>query len=86
MAEPGYRRLAPGQPVGLKHSGYVITLERVVKVHYLFPSLSPNILTYNIIIIPRIYFLLVISLKPYIIIKYVLHAHRMAVVSQQRFM
>ena len=55
MAEPGYRRLAPGQPVGLKHSGYVITLERVVKVRYLFPSLSPNILTY---IIPRIIILL----------------------------
>ena len=28
--EKGYRRLAPEQPVGLKHAGYVI---RVVKVH-----------------------------------------------------
>ena len=31
-AEPGYRRLAPGQPVGLRHSSYVISLERVIKV------------------------------------------------------
>ena len=31
-AEPGYRRLAPSQPVGLKHTGYVITLEKVEKV------------------------------------------------------
>ena len=31
-AEAGYRRLTPDQPVGLKHSGYVISLDRVVKV------------------------------------------------------
>ena len=31
-AEPGYRRLARGQPVGLRHSSYVISLERVIKV------------------------------------------------------
>lgn len=29
--EEGYRRLAPGQPVGLRHTGYVVTLETVVK-------------------------------------------------------
>ena len=30
--EVGYRRLAPGQPVGLRHTGYVIALEDVIKV------------------------------------------------------
>lgn len=29
--EPNYRRLTPSQPVGLRHSGYVITLERAIK-------------------------------------------------------
>lgn len=29
--EEGYRRLAPGQPVGLRHTGYVISLEEVVR-------------------------------------------------------
>ena len=32
MSEVGYRRLAPGQPVGLKHAGYVISLVRAEKV------------------------------------------------------
>uniref|UniRef100_A0A452VF81 Glutamine--tRNA ligase n=1 Tax=Ursus maritimus TaxID=29073 RepID=A0A452VF81_URSMA len=30
-AEPGYKRLAWGQPVGLRHTGYVIELQNVVK-------------------------------------------------------
>uniref|UniRef100_A0A8C8UNC0 Glutamine--tRNA ligase n=1 Tax=Peromyscus maniculatus bairdii TaxID=230844 RepID=A0A8C8UNC0_PERMB len=30
-SEPGYKRLAMGQPVGLRHTGYVIELQRVVK-------------------------------------------------------
>uniref|UniRef100_A0A8C2VGV3 Glutaminyl-tRNA synthetase 1 n=1 Tax=Chinchilla lanigera TaxID=34839 RepID=A0A8C2VGV3_CHILA len=30
-AEPGYKRLAWGQPVGLRHTGYVIELQHVVK-------------------------------------------------------
>ncbi len=30
-AEEGYRRLTPDQPVGLRHTGYVIFLETVVK-------------------------------------------------------
>ena len=34
MAEPGYRRLAPGQSVGLKHAGYIISLVRTEKVEY----------------------------------------------------
>uniref|UniRef100_A0A8C6RR45 Glutaminyl-tRNA synthetase 1 n=1 Tax=Nannospalax galili TaxID=1026970 RepID=A0A8C6RR45_NANGA len=29
--EPGYKRLAWGQPVGLRHTGYVIELQNVVK-------------------------------------------------------
>uniref|UniRef100_G1R4Y4 glutamine--tRNA ligase n=1 Tax=Nomascus leucogenys TaxID=61853 RepID=G1R4Y4_NOMLE len=29
--EPGFKRLAWGQPVGLRHTGYVIELQRVVK-------------------------------------------------------
>ena len=32
VAESGYRRLAPGQSVGLKHAGYVISLIRTEKV------------------------------------------------------
>ncbi|EGW10485.1 glutamine--tRNA ligase [Cricetulus griseus] len=30
-SEPGYKRLALGQPVGLRHTGYVIELQHVVK-------------------------------------------------------
>ncbi|KAI2529554.1 QARS isoform 49, partial [Pan troglodytes] len=30
--EPGFKRLAWGQPVGLRHTGYVIELQHVVKV------------------------------------------------------
>jgi glutaminyl-tRNA synthetase len=29
---PGYRRLAPGQPVGLRHAGYVINMQNIKKV------------------------------------------------------
>ena len=29
--EEGYRRLCPGQSVGLRHTGYVISMEGVVK-------------------------------------------------------
>lgn len=32
VAEDGYRRLAPGQSVGLRHAGYVISLVRTEKV------------------------------------------------------
>lgn len=31
-SEPGYKRLAWGQPVGLRHTGYVIELQHVVRV------------------------------------------------------
>ncbi|XP_059475258.1 probable glutamine--tRNA ligase [Neocloeon triangulifer] len=31
IPEKGYRRLAPGQSVGLRHTGYVITLKKAVK-------------------------------------------------------
>lgn len=31
VGEKGYRRLCPGQPVGLRYAGYVITLEEVVE-------------------------------------------------------
>ena len=31
-AEPDYRRLTLSQPVGLKHTGYVITVNNVIKV------------------------------------------------------
>uniref|UniRef100_A0A8C0U1I6 glutamine--tRNA ligase n=1 Tax=Cyanistes caeruleus TaxID=156563 RepID=A0A8C0U1I6_CYACU len=30
-ADKGYKRLAPGQPVGLRHTGYVITVQNVIK-------------------------------------------------------
>ena len=31
-AEPDYRRLTLSQPVGLRHTGYVITVNNVIKV------------------------------------------------------
>lgn len=31
-ADKGYKRLAPGQPVGLRHAGYIITVQNVIKV------------------------------------------------------
>ncbi|KAG9336064.1 hypothetical protein JZ751_003330 [Albula glossodonta] len=31
VMEKGYKRLTPEQPVGLRHAGYVITLQRVIK-------------------------------------------------------
>ncbi|KAG5838454.1 hypothetical protein ANANG_G00223870 [Anguilla anguilla] len=31
VMEKGYKRLTPDQPVGLRHAGYVITLQRVIK-------------------------------------------------------
>ena len=44
VAEKGYRRLCPGQPVGLRHAGYVMSLEEVVekdgKVKYMNQQLS----------------------------------------------
>lgn len=30
--EKGYKRLTPNQPVGLRHAGYVIYVQNVVKV------------------------------------------------------
>lgn len=30
--EKGYKRLTPDQPVGLRHAGYVISVQRVIKV------------------------------------------------------
>lgn len=30
--DKGYKRLAPGQPVGLRHAGYVIAVQNVIKV------------------------------------------------------
>ena len=30
-SEPGYKRLASGQPVGLRHTGYVIELQNIVR-------------------------------------------------------
>ncbi|NXG42450.1 SYQ ligase, partial [Psilopogon haemacephalus] len=30
-AEKGYKRLAPGQPVGLRHAGYVIAVQNIIK-------------------------------------------------------
>uniref|UniRef100_A0A8C4WWR5 glutamine--tRNA ligase n=1 Tax=Eptatretus burgeri TaxID=7764 RepID=A0A8C4WWR5_EPTBU len=38
ILEPGYRRLAPGQCTGLRHAGYVISLEAVIKVRSLNSS------------------------------------------------
>ena len=35
--EPGYRRLTLTQPVGLKHSGYVLSLEGTEKVKSTIP-------------------------------------------------
>lgn len=32
VMEKGYKRLTPDQPVGLRHAGYVISLQRVIKV------------------------------------------------------
>ncbi|KFP34122.1 Glutamine--tRNA ligase, partial [Colius striatus] len=29
--DKGYKRLAPGQPVGLRHTGYVITVQNIIK-------------------------------------------------------
>ena len=31
MPEKGYRRLCPGQSVGLRHTGYVVMIQKVVK-------------------------------------------------------
>lgn len=31
-ADRGYKRLALGQPVGLRHTGYVIAVQNVIKV------------------------------------------------------
>ena len=39
VGESGYRRLAPGQSVGLKHAGYVISLIRTEKVSCLYRQL-----------------------------------------------
>lgn len=30
--EKGYKRLTPEQPVGLRHAGYVISVQKVIKV------------------------------------------------------
>lgn len=32
VMEKGYKRLTPDQPVGLRHAGYVISVQRVIKV------------------------------------------------------
>uniref|UniRef100_A0A8C5FN23 Probable glutamine--tRNA ligase n=1 Tax=Gadus morhua TaxID=8049 RepID=A0A8C5FN23_GADMO len=32
VMEKGYKRLTPDQPVGLRHAGYVITVQKVIKV------------------------------------------------------
>lgn len=32
--EKGYKRLTPEQPVGLRHAGYVISVQRVIKVNH----------------------------------------------------
>lgn len=35
--EKGYKRLTPEQPVGLRHAGYVISVQKVIKVRlYMF--------------------------------------------------
>ncbi|KAJ7317122.1 hypothetical protein JRQ81_003284 [Phrynocephalus forsythii] len=31
VPDKGYKRLAPGQPVGLRHTGYVITVQNIIK-------------------------------------------------------
>ncbi|XP_016325507.1 glutamine--tRNA ligase-like [Sinocyclocheilus anshuiensis] len=31
VMEKGYKRLTPDQPVGLRHAGYVISVQRVIK-------------------------------------------------------
>lgn len=33
--EKGYKRLTPEQPVGLRHAGYVISVQKVIKVRLL---------------------------------------------------
>ena len=35
VMEKGYKRLTPDQPVGLRHAGYVITVQKVIKVSLL---------------------------------------------------
>lgn len=30
--DKGYKRLAPGQPVGLRHAGYIIAVQNIIKV------------------------------------------------------
>lgn len=32
--EKGYKRLTPEQPVGLRHAGYIISVQRVIKVNH----------------------------------------------------
>lgn len=32
MLEKGYKRLTPGQPVGLRHTGYIIAVQNIIKV------------------------------------------------------
>lgn len=38
--EKGYKRLTPEQPVGLRHAGYVISVQKVIKVSNLIYSLG----------------------------------------------
>lgn len=35
VMEKGYKRLTPEQPVGLRHAGYVISVQKVIKVRLL---------------------------------------------------
>lgn len=42
--EKGYKRLTPEQPVGLRHAGYVISVQKVIKVRLqAFQSDSPAV-------------------------------------------
>lgn len=34
VMEKGYKRLTPEQPVGLRHAGYIISFQKVIKVRH----------------------------------------------------
>lgn len=47
VMEKGYKRLTPEQPVGLRHAGYVISVQKVIKVNV-------QVISFNISVIQEI--------------------------------
>ena len=50
--EKGYKRLTPDQPVGLRHAGYVISVQKVIKVsryalHHIYNLNGPHRPTFD---------------------------------------